>query len=327
MITITTYNEYMTAYSELNSLLWHENHTGVDYHSDFDWSGEKNGNIYYVDCIPYVISRKELENHSFFVLPKTKLYYKKKTHIKYNKDDDTIIKEDTITFNKMVNRFITPTTEKSPNDCISASVNASPSFIQVSYTDGHGKSKTDKKITVRFAKRMCEAYTNGHWHSETVVYPNSPSKYVHYVLDDKVFDRDLSLEPLDYLSIDKTQIYAKLDTIKTNQSVLYVPYKLRPQIDTLIVTIPKNEYKMNKLVLEDGSYSSKTSDSQADYYYITNHSSVINGEASGIIKFNLTGKYGIITHKSEEYRKSIMVKTMLSNKTEYIFFNLYSVIP
>ena len=332
MITITTYNEYMTAYSELNSLLWHENHTGVDYHSDFDWSGEKNGNIYYVDCIPYVISRKELENHSFFVLPKTKLYYKKKTHIKYNKDDDdTIIKEDTITFNKMVNRFITPTTEKSPNDCISASVNASPSFIQVSYTDGHGKSKTDKKITVRFAKRMCEAYTNGHWHSETVVYPNSPSKYVHYVLDDKVFDRDLSLEPLDYLSIDKTGVDAKFDTIKTNQSVLYVPYKLRPKEDTLIVTIPKNTLRNNifqiycQLILEDGSYSNKTSDSKANYYYITNHSSVTNGEASGIIKFACTDQYGRpINNLAQEYCKPITVQTIISNTTKYIFFNLHS---
>ena len=231
----------------------------------------------------------------------------------------------------MVNRFITPTTEKSPNDCISASVNASPSFIQVSYADGHGKSKTDKKITVRFAKRMCEAYTNGHWHPETVVYPNSPSKYVHYVLDDKVFDRDLSLEPLDYLSIDKTGVDAKFDTIKTNQSVLYVPYKLRPKEDTLIVTIPKNTLRNNifqiycQLILEDGSYSNKTSDSKADYYYITNHSSVTNGEASGIIKFACTDQYGRpINNLAQEYCKPITVQTIISNTTKYIFFNLHS---
>ena len=78
---IKTYGDYMTAYLQKSGFFWHENHTGVDYHSDFDWSGESNGNIYYVDCIPYVISRKELKNHSFFVLPKTKLYYKKTKRI------------------------------------------------------------------------------------------------------------------------------------------------------------------------------------------------------------------------------------------------------
>ena len=257
------------------------NGTQVYSYTNNDSSGSETiayGNVY-KPCIPYVITTEQLKNNKILCRPdsyRTVQYRKQKGWfiLNWNTADNS----NTVSFNKIIHPYITPTTKK----CIAAEGDIiGYGVLTVKYTDAHGRQK-ELPLGVCLKKRECEAYSNGFWQEEKT------SEGIHYRMSEDLFDKSALSETLPYLTLSASEMFYSTGLVASNTELLSVNYEVYPKSDSLTVTVPY----CHDGTLSLTSYSSKEIGSNGDAVYtVSNHSRTTGNKASGTLSFTVSGEY------------------------------------
>lgn len=243
--------------------------------------------VYYKPITPYVISTYELKNNPALVRNVNgKLNYKKYWHFASELERET-----DIWTTQLIHEHISPTISKDTK--VTETITGGKLFVKYQPPKG---TPVEKEIDVIFEKRLCEAYTNGEWKTEWSNKSNSDNSQ-HFIMSNYVDPGTTIIYPYFNLTSDKLKDYTT-EEINNNSDLLSSTYKIYPASKNVTVTIPDYEY--GKLSLS-GGYSSCEKKGNKTVYYIKNHTSVSNGEASGKLTFLLEGAYsGDVSIKTDD---------------------------
>ena len=276
------YDHYFKGWSQL---LFNNNE--VFYYKNGGHSGNAditdNVEDFYETCIPYVITTAELKANPALVRPDSYSpvgYQHTKGWFKCS-DNFGEMASDKVYLQKLISSYITPTVRKvSGGDSSDRELVNGQGTISIKYVQGNGV-ESSKNITVKIEKRMCEAYTNGNWTSQTV------DGNKRWILDRKLFDESTAVSSKPFFKVASTNVEATTSDIAKDSSVLYVEYKVSPSDAVIKVTVPSGDSTGTLSV----SNSSSVVSSGNSKVYTVRPDSVSGNTASGTIRFACDGIY------------------------------------
>lgn len=258
-------------------------------------------------CTPYVMTKKELLNNQILINQQLSLH---ETHgegflVPAWGPESSGGKK----LPRLIHPYITPTVSK---DTEPVNKNENNTGILTIQYQGPKGNISEQQITVKFKKRLCEAYTNEEWEKE---WKNSaPTTGQHWVMKNFVNPGEVEVDP--YFSIEPMNIIESSMAVKESPEKLYVEYEMKPSTAFITVTIPS--YNKGNLSLLKG-YSSVTESNGTKVYKITNFETVSNKIAKGKLYFTLSGSYeGNVEIESSD-KKAGSNTLYIDVKTEDLF--------
>lgn len=270
------YRQWIKIYMN-GSLVYEKENGGSSYNCDIDLC--QKGSVKYKACIPYVMTKSELNNNNALVRPNgySPLGFRETggswlgTGIgSYDGSSDKI------NLNKLIANGITPTVRK----CTKAEgklVNDSAT-LHIIYKMASGKHVEPYDIPVKLKRYPCEAYTNGNWKAQTV------SGNKRWVLSEDLFDSSVLENPVPYFSLNKSYFDLTTKAIAADSRLLKADFEVYPKDAAITVTVPESESAL--LFLSD--YDTKNV-SGGNVVYKIKPDSVTNGIGYGSLRFQNNG--------------------------------------
>ena len=221
---------------------------------------------YFRACLPFVVSKDELQNNKTVVRPDTADllvpsgggYDDDNANRLLYKYSDNYWDDGSASYCQ-ISKLLIPSYEYiAPTICKdTTSKQIGAGTLDVQYTDGKGTLHTQEyRINVNIFKRDCEAYTNGKWKTENLLDENTQKNVTHYVLGDSVFDYSVVQDP--FLIVDKQQM--ELSRFSNSPESLSIPYEIFPKDSVLTITL-EGQWEKAPLTIKNADSITKNADS------------------------------------------------------------------
>jgi|GEM_PF-3261284 len=300
---------------ERSQLYWRE---GGGSGTDLEEQWNDNATLSYVDCNPYVITGRELQDNLLYCRPQDKQsvgYDKIKKFLNIGAFKVSDLSEQ-IKLNQIMHRYITPTISKDTNRAASGEIGT----ITIKIKRGGTTQVLDKTITVKIEKRNCEAYTKNSWTQRKVKTKyGQDGSYQRWYSGTTVLPDNFHYSRPNSLYIENPELSATYQEATSEN--LAVNYLVKPKNATITVTIP--EYNGLRLSMNGATKVSE------GVYRITNHTRTTPVDEDELENDCGYGTLRFVRPKGEYFSDAIKVNATGTNlsDTQNVRINIFSEEP
>lgn len=300
---------------ERSQLYWRE---GGGSGTDLEEQWNDNATLSYVDCNPYVITGRELQDNLLYCRPQDKQsvgYDKSKKFLNVGAFKVSGLSEQ-IKLNQIMHRYITPTISKDTNPPATGKIGT----ITIKIKRGGTTQMFDKTIEVKIEKRNCEAYTKNSWTPEKVETKYGQNGfYQRWYSGATVLPDNFHYSRPNSLYIENPELSATYQEATSEN--LAVNYLVKPKDATITVTIP--EYNGLRLSMNGATKVSE------GVYRITNHKRTTPVDEDELENDCGYGTLRFVRPKGEYFSDAIKVNAAGANlnATQNVRINIFSEEP